>query len=175
MPKKAEVAKETESTKTAKRTETQLLTPPEVASLLQVSPSTLRTWIRAGKLRCVRTLGGHYRVPREEVERLREEMGLVSSPQVMSIREVVESLNLSWVGDRAIYGGLLEALLEGGVREFSPELLSSRTGYPLEVCQQFCALLASKGYLELTAEGQSAISGGTPQKAVYRLVKEIRR
>jgi excisionase family DNA binding protein len=172
MSKREEEAK---IAKSAKNAEKALLKPPEAASLLQISPSTLRTWIRAGKLRCMRTLGGHYRIPLEEIERLKKEMGLVSSSQAMTVREVVESLNLRWVGDRAVYGSLLEALLEGGVKEFSPELLSSRTGYPLEVCMQFCALLASKGYLEATAEGQSAIGSGVPQKATYRLVKEIRR
>jgi excisionase family DNA binding protein len=174
----AKPAKTINSTKPAESTEAaeeRLLKPAEVASLLHVSPSTLRTWIRAGKLRCVKTLGGHYRIPQGEVERLKREMGVVPSSQTLTVREVVESLNLRWVGDRAVYGGLLEALLEGGIREFSPEFLSSQTGYPLDTCMQFCTLLASKKYLELTPEGQNAISRGVPEKATYRLTREISR
>lgn len=38
-----------------------LLTPAEVASLFRVSPKTVARWESAGKLRAVKTLGGHRR------------------------------------------------------------------------------------------------------------------
>jgi excisionase family DNA binding protein len=46
-----------------------LLRPNEVAALFQVSPKTVTRWARAGKLQCVRTMGGHRRFPVEAVQR----------------------------------------------------------------------------------------------------------
>lgn len=45
-----------------------LLTVAEVAGLFRVSPKTVTRWAQAGKLRAVRTLGGHRRFHRSEVE-----------------------------------------------------------------------------------------------------------
>ena len=45
-----------------------LLTPGEVAALFRVNPKTVTRWARAGKISTVRTLGGHRRYRRNEVE-----------------------------------------------------------------------------------------------------------
>ena len=45
-----------------------LLTPAEVAALFRVNAKTVTRWARAGKLSAVRTLGGHRRFRRDEVE-----------------------------------------------------------------------------------------------------------
>ena len=45
-----------------------LLTPAEVASLFRVNTKTVTRWERAGKLSAVRTLGGHRRFRRREIE-----------------------------------------------------------------------------------------------------------
>jgi excisionase family DNA binding protein len=47
-----------------------LLTPAEVAKLFRVDPKTVTRWAKAGKLTAVRTLGGHRRYRRSEVESL---------------------------------------------------------------------------------------------------------
>ena len=50
----------------------QLLTVPEVATQLRVTPKTVRRWLRAGTLRGVR-LGGKkvgWRIPQDEINRL---------------------------------------------------------------------------------------------------------
>jgi excisionase family DNA binding protein len=47
-----------------------LLTPAEVAKLFRVDPKTVTRWAQSGKLQCVRTLGGHRRYLRSEVEAL---------------------------------------------------------------------------------------------------------
>ena len=44
----------------------------EAAKLLSVHHTTIRRWIQEGKLQAIRTLGGHYRIPRGEVERILE-------------------------------------------------------------------------------------------------------
>jgi predicted site-specific integrase-resolvase len=51
----------------------QLLTPAEVAALFRVDPKT--RWAKAGKLTCIRTLGGHRRYRAGEVQALLEIQG----------------------------------------------------------------------------------------------------
>lgn len=52
----------------------QLLTPAEVAGLFRVDPKTVTRWAKAGKLDCVRTLGGHRRYPANQVYALLAEV-----------------------------------------------------------------------------------------------------
>ena len=47
-----------------------LLTPSEVASLFRVDPKTVTRWAKAGKLTPIRTLGGHRRYRKSEVQSL---------------------------------------------------------------------------------------------------------
>jgi excisionase family DNA binding protein len=42
----------------------------QAAKILHVSTKTLRRWDKAGKIRCIRTAGGHRRIPHSEVLRL---------------------------------------------------------------------------------------------------------
>ena len=46
-----------------------LLTPSEVAALFRVDPKTVTRWAQQGKLRSIRTLGGHRRYRESEIER----------------------------------------------------------------------------------------------------------
>jgi excisionase family DNA binding protein len=54
----------------------QLLTPSEVAARFRVDPKTVTRWANAGKLSSIRTLGGHRRFRRGEVEELLAASGL---------------------------------------------------------------------------------------------------
>ena len=47
-----------------------LLRPQEVCSTLGISYSTLRRWIRDGKIKAVRTPTGRIRIPKSEIERI---------------------------------------------------------------------------------------------------------
>jgi excisionase family DNA binding protein len=47
-----------------------LLTPAEVARLFRVDPKTVTRWAKAGKLTAIRTLGGHRRYRKSEVQSL---------------------------------------------------------------------------------------------------------
>ena len=47
-----------------------LLLPGEVALMFGVDNKTVRKWAVAGKLRCIRTLGGHRRFDRVQVDAL---------------------------------------------------------------------------------------------------------
>jgi excisionase family DNA binding protein len=46
--------------------------PGEVARLLDISPSTVYLWIEVGKIEATRLAGRTLRIPREEIERIRE-------------------------------------------------------------------------------------------------------
>jgi excisionase family DNA binding protein len=46
-----------------------LLTPAEVAQMFRVNPKTVTRWARAGKITAIRTLGGHRRFRRSEIEK----------------------------------------------------------------------------------------------------------
>lgn len=48
----------------------QLLTPAEVASMFRVDPKTVTRWAKAGKLKAIRTLGGHRRYRESDVRGL---------------------------------------------------------------------------------------------------------
>jgi excisionase family DNA binding protein len=47
----------------------EIMTVREVARLFRVNPKTVSRWERAGRLRAFKTLGGHRRFRRGEVER----------------------------------------------------------------------------------------------------------
>ena len=48
----------------------ELLRLHEAAQLAGVSYPTLKQWIYKGKIKSVKTAGGHHRIPRSEIERL---------------------------------------------------------------------------------------------------------
>jgi excisionase family DNA binding protein len=50
-----------------------LLTPQEVTQAFRVDPKTVLRWAKEGKLRWVRTLGGHRRYFKSDVQRLLRE------------------------------------------------------------------------------------------------------
>lgn len=50
-----------------KHRETTYLTTSQAARLLSVSPDTVLKWVKAGKVKSYRTLGGHFRIPTSEI------------------------------------------------------------------------------------------------------------
>jgi excisionase family DNA binding protein len=52
------------------RNRSRRLSTGQVARLLSVTPDTVLKWIKSGRLRAVRTAGGHYRVDEDDVDRL---------------------------------------------------------------------------------------------------------
>lgn len=51
--------------------DTELMTPHEVAEFFRVDPKTVTRWAKAGKIGCIKTLGGHRRYWRHEIEKLK--------------------------------------------------------------------------------------------------------
>jgi len=46
-----------------------LLSPREAAQVLGISYPTLKQWIYKGKVRTIKTAGGHHRIPEEEIDK----------------------------------------------------------------------------------------------------------
>lgn len=63
-------------------TDSEPLTPAELAKRLGVSPITLRKWANMGLLRSQTTVGGHRRYPLSEVERLLQRQSQPSNSQL---------------------------------------------------------------------------------------------
>jgi excisionase family DNA binding protein len=52
-----------------------MLSAADVARRFGVNPKTVTRWAKAGKLECVRTLGGHRRYRASNIEELLKETG----------------------------------------------------------------------------------------------------
>ena len=74
-PPGAKVGKETLMvSRSAQPSKSTYLLPSEVARALQVSPKTVTRWAKEGKLPSRRTLGGHRRYARADIESLVERL-----------------------------------------------------------------------------------------------------
>jgi len=51
-----------------------LMTPGEVAAVFRVDPKTVTRWAAAGRIRSIRTPGGHRRFNRKEIEEMMAEL-----------------------------------------------------------------------------------------------------
>ena len=51
----------------------------DVARMLHVSPKTVSRWARDGRLPFIRTLGGHRRYPKVEIEDLARSLGATNA------------------------------------------------------------------------------------------------
>ena len=47
-----------------------LLKLNDAANLLGISYPTIKQWIYSGKIRSVKTAGGHHRIPQDEIDRI---------------------------------------------------------------------------------------------------------
>ncbi len=57
-----------------------LLRPKEAAQILGISYSTLKQWVYRGKLRSIKTAGGHHRIPESELDRYLHRAGEKKEP-----------------------------------------------------------------------------------------------
>jgi molybdopterin-binding protein len=76
-----------------------LLTPREAAAKLGISYPALKHWILAGRIRTVKTPGGHHRVPEESLEEFMPVNARASSPKIS--------------GRNQLSGTVVEVLVEG--------------------------------------------------------------
>ena len=55
---------------TREKPQSELMTPAEVADVFRVDPKTVARWANSGKMPSIRTLGGHRRFRRADIEAL---------------------------------------------------------------------------------------------------------
>lgn len=97
-----------------------LLTSHEVATLVQVSPSSVLKWIEQGKLKAYRTPGGHRRVSSDEL------VGFLRAHQLPVPAELeAEHVRLLVIDDEAPYLRSLGALLSRADSRIEVELAES--------------------------------------------------
>ncbi|PYV89988.1 MAG: molybdenum-pterin-binding protein [Acidobacteria bacterium] len=65
----------------------------EAADLMQVSYPTIKQWIYRGKIRSIKTPGGHHRIPQIEVERLSGKEQITSKRHRPSGLEAISGRN----------------------------------------------------------------------------------
>ncbi len=92
-----------------KKTQKEFYTTYEARDKLFVSHSTVIDWIESGKLKAIKTLGGHRRIPRQELERFMKK-------NKMWIDKGKEHRILIVDDDKAICSGLKELLEKQGFR-----------------------------------------------------------
>jgi len=92
----------------------ELLRLHEAAKLVGVSYPTLKQWIYNGKIKSVKTAGGHHRIPRSEVERL------VGSDKRKSRRKPIGLDAIS--GRNKLFGKIIEMRYDGLLAQVSIEI-----------------------------------------------------
>ncbi len=79
-----------------------LLKLNEAAGMIGVSYPTIKQWIYKGKIRSVKTAGGHHRIPPEEVERILNAQRKINRTPLAAIS-----------GRNKLFGTVIEARYEG--------------------------------------------------------------
>lgn len=80
-----------------------LLKINEAAEMVGVSYPTIKQWIYNGKIRSVKTAGGHHRIPQEEVDRILGAKERGAAPHGLN----------SISGRNKLFGTILEARFDG--------------------------------------------------------------
>ena len=80
-----------------------LLKLKEAAEMIGVSYPTVKQWIYNGKIRSVKTAGGHHRIPSEEVERI------LNARKQTEKRAPLSAIS----GRNKLFGTVIEARYEG--------------------------------------------------------------
>jgi molybdopterin-binding protein len=84
----------------------ELLTPMQAARVAGVSYPTIKQWIYKGKIHATKTAGGHYRIPRREIERV---TGRGGSKQKRGKPVGLDAIS----GRNKLYGSIIDLRYEG--------------------------------------------------------------
>jgi molybdopterin-binding protein len=82
-----------------------LLTPREAALRLGISYPTVKQWLYHGKIKAVKTPGGHYRIPEAELDSLLHKAKRPETPK----REMMRNLS----GRNQLVGRIVEIKFDG--------------------------------------------------------------
>jgi molybdopterin-binding protein len=117
----------------------ELLKPMEAARLAGVSYPTLKQWIYKGKIQTTRTMGGHHRIARSEIERI------IGAPRTRPKRKPVgldaisgRNKLLGTISDLRYEGLLVQVTIDVGGQEITSIITSDaaralglKTGVPV--------------------------------------------
>jgi molybdopterin-binding protein len=90
-----------------------LLIPREAATVLGITYRALKAWIHLGRVRSIKTFGGHHRVPESEIERLIPQKPLRRS--IGPLRGYVRKIS----GRNQLIGRVLEVQYDGLVAQLT--------------------------------------------------------
>lgn len=82
-----------------------MLTPREAALRLGISYATIKQWLYRGKVKAVKTPGGHYRIPESELDSLLHQAKRPETPK----RQMLRSLS----GRNQLTGRIVDLKLDG--------------------------------------------------------------
>ena len=97
----------------------ELLRLREAAELAGVSYPTLKQWIYRGKIKSVKTAGGHHRIPRGEIERL---SGVTATPAPKSKPVGLNAIS----GRNKLFGRIVEIRYEGLLAQIAIDVSGQR-------------------------------------------------
>lgn len=76
------------------------LTTTQAAKLLSVSPDTVLKWVKAGKIKSTRTLGGHFRIPVEALDKVSKKTRTVATD-----RDLPQAVDFQYCWEYLARGG----------------------------------------------------------------------
>jgi molybdopterin-binding protein len=82
-----------------------MLSPREAALRLGISYPTMKQWLYRGKIKAMKTPGGHYRIPESELDNLLHQAKRPETPK----REMLRSLS----GRNQLTGRIVDVKIEG--------------------------------------------------------------
>jgi molybdopterin-binding protein len=123
-----------------------VLKPREAALELRISFPTIKQWIYAGKIRSVKTPGGHHRIPQSEIDRLLFRTRGKTGPERQDVMRRVSGRNqlVGRIEDVRISGLMAEVKLSIGNQSITSIITaSSAREMQLKAGQAAAALIKS--------------------------------
>jgi molybdopterin-binding protein len=128
-----------------------LLTPREAAAAIGVSYPTIKQWILAGKLRTIKTPGGHHRIPQAELKRY---LPTPAKPSSTASRERFRQVS----GRNQIIGTVIEVRISGLLAKVVLQLGGQPDDSP-RAPQRITAIITADAVREMQIrKGQTAVA-----------------
>jgi len=126
-----------------------LLTPREAAAAIGVSYPTIKQWILAGKLRTIKTPGGHHRIPQAALKRY---LPAPARPPSAASRERFRQVS----GRNQLIGTIVEAKISGLLAKVVLQL-GGQPGDSPRAPQRITSIITADAVREMQLrKGQSA-------------------
>ncbi len=100
-----------------------ILTVSQASDYCRVSPKTIINWVEAGHIKAYKTVGGHRRIKREDLDQFLKERGM---PLPEEVRHEEKKKILVVDDDRIIVETIVQALEED---EYGYEMISASDGF----------------------------------------------